>query len=534
LRSYLRPRPIGGSKLVRDYLGEAPSALQFFGGSPFRVDSFRIKLADIRDRFGRAERERAAAALQPVSAAARARLERFVAEGGAMVTTGQQAGFLTGPLYTVYKALSAIVLARHLEEQLGVTVLPVFWAATEDHDWAEANHSYHLDPRGRIRRFELPERSDSRSLPMSEIRLGEGVEKICDEVVQYVGVEKYTGDFVRRIIEAYSVPEETVGGAFVEAIRRLLGGWDLMIADAADPALKEASRAPIRMALTAAAEHEEALKARSSDLLDAGYGTQVAVLDRGVNLFLHGEMGRERLYRRGADFRVRERVGVLEREAVLDLLERDPGRLSPNVLLRPVIESAVFPTLAYVGGPGEINYFAQVTGLFTAFGIRPPVIVPRFSGVVVDPTAERLLTKLRLQERDLEEPREELRDRLARREIPQEVGEALKEVRADWSSGFARLLERASAVDPTLLGALGGVRNRGLLEAARAEKKILRALKRRELVPFTQLDRVLETVRPMGQPQDRILGIISFLARHGEGFLAEAERVVRSHWRLPE
>jgi bacillithiol synthase len=532
LTSLIRPRSIGGSSLVRDYLQEVPSASAFYSGSPYRLSSFREKLPEVEKRFGLADRARAAAALRPVSEVARARLERFVAEGGFMVTTGQQAGFLTGPLYTIYKALSAVLLARDLEERLGVLVLPVFWVASEDHDWAEANHAFMLDGKGRVRRYELSG-NDSRALPMSEWPLGPSVEKISEEIVQVIAPQGVGADWVRRIIDPYRDPKRTVGEAFGMAIGELLSEFDIFVADAADPELKAASAPVLIRALEEAEDHERRLTARSEALTGAGYKSQVSILEGGTNVFAHGERGRERLYRAPGGYVVRERAPIQAGDEVRRRVEDEPGRFSPNVLLRPVVESTVFPTIAYVGGPGEIAYFAQVGALFEAYGIRPPVIVPRFSATVVEGAIARLMEKLELEGSDLEEGREVLRDRFARREIPPAVTESLETLRRDVASGYEALVEAGSEVDTTLVGALAAIRNRNLAILGEAERRVLRATKRRDLIVFQQLDRVLDALMPTGAPQDRVLNVLPFLARYGEHFLKEVVRSAEGAWRRP-
>lgn len=528
----VRPRPIGGSQLVRDFLQENPSALSFYSGSPHDLDAYAAKLAEVRSRFDREARARAAAALTPASEAARARLARFVEEGGAMVTTGQQAGFLTGPLYTLYKALSAVALARHLETSLGTLVLPVFWVAGEDHDWAEVNHAFILDPQGRRYRMELSS-ADLRPLPMSERKLEGELETTCDLIAQIVGGDEVNALLVRKILDPYRQAGATVAGAFREAMTALLSEFDALVADAADPALKAASAVVLERALTEAGAHERVVAERTQRIEAAGYRGQVSVVEGATNVFLHAETGRHRLYTRGDDFVARDTRLRMERGALLTQLAADPGRFSPNVLLRPVAESAVFPTLAYVGGPGELAYLAQSGALFEAYGIRPPLAVPRFSGTVVEPGVERTMEKLGLLPEDVAEPPESLRDRLVRSELPEGVRASLAAVREAVTAGYARLLEEAEAVDPTLRGPLGSIRNRGLWEAARAEHKVVRAVKRRNGGSLRQLDRVLESLRPDRLPQDRVLSPVSFLARYGRHFLAETMRAIDAHWRLP-
>lgn len=534
VRPLIRPESIGGSEVVRDYLQELPQALAFFRGSPFRLDSYRAKLDEVARRFDRDDRAATARALRPTSPAARQRLERFVDEGGAVVTTGQQAGFLTGPLYTVYKALSAAALARHLEQSLGVLVLPVFWIASDDHDWLEANHAVVLDAHNRARRFAL-ESEDERALPMSDRRLEGELEPLLEEVAQTVGGNESTADWVRRILDPYRRSDATVGEAFGAAMGALLEPFDFCLADAADPALKALSRPVVRAALVDAAEHERGLRERSERLEALGYRGQVAVQERATNVFVHEADGtRSRLYRRGEGFGVRGQRERLDAEALVGRLEDEPARFSPNVFLRPVVESWVFPTLAYVGGPGELAYFAQAGVLFEAYGMTPPVAVPRFSGLIVEPKVERLLEGLGLTVSDTRRSREKLVEALARREIPDEVGRSLTEMREELARDFERLLDDAARLDPTLAGPIGASRNRTLAEAGRVERKVLRAIKRGDRIALGQLDRVLDSLRPGGAPQDRVLNVLPFLARYGQHFLREAMRAIEAGWRLPE
>lgn len=532
VKNLVRHRPIAGSPLVRDYLNGVDPAASFFPPSPFRLESFRSKREEVDRRFDRDRRAAAAAALRPTSEAARERLGRFVEDGGAMITTGQQAGFLTGPLYTVYKALSAAALARHIERELGVLTIPVFWVASEDHDWEEANHTFLLDPQNHLRRVELPS-AETRDVAMAERRIGgDDLEMVLEEVAQTVGGNNKTVDWVNRILGPYQ-DGATVGSAFGKAIAELLAPFDFCIADAADPALKRASVPALQEAVTAFREHEEALADRSQALEDAGFHPQVAVMEEGVNLFGHFDGGRERLYWRDGGFAAR---GVKHRYTEAELLEeiqRSPEKFSPNVFLRPVIESYLFPTLAYVGGPGELAYFAQVTALFEAYGIQPPVVYPRYSGLIVEPKVERLLEELDIPLEEVSRPREELIDDLARRQVPPAVRQALNDLREALTEQFEELIDATGFLDERLRAPLGSARNRALAEAERVETKILRSIKHGDAIAAEKLQRLLDSLHPNGAPQDRVLNVLPFVARYGEHFLREVNRSIEEEWAFP-
>ncbi|HLL83114.1 MAG TPA: bacillithiol biosynthesis BshC, partial [Longimicrobium sp.] len=281
--------PVRGSRLVDDYLAGAPAISAFYTGHPLDPAAYRGKLAEVQRRFDRPARERAAAALRPTSVGAAERLRRFVEEGGAMVTTGQQTGLFTGPLYTIHKILSAIRLAEALEAELGVLVLPVFWAASEDHDFAEVNHAWAVDGAGELRRFGV-QATDRRAVPMSEMRLGADVESAFDGFAQAIGGAGDASVILTRIRAAYQ-PGRTIAEAFRDTIAELFSGFDLLVTDAADPALKTAATEILLAEATHAAEHERLVAEQTAALEAAGYPSQVVVAEGATNLFIHGIEG---------------------------------------------------------------------------------------------------------------------------------------------------------------------------------------------------------------------------------------------------
>jgi bacillithiol synthase len=495
---------------VEDYRAGRGPATAFFAGRPDEPGAWARKLAEVSGRFDRAARERAAAALHPTTAAAAARLARFVEEGGAMVTTGQQTGLFTGPLYTLHKVLTAVRLAATLERFLGVTVLPVFWAATEDHDFEEVSRTRTVDGEGNLRLWSIA-RTDPRPLSMSEMRLGRDVCKVSGELVQSIANTAYDAEYLRWILEPYR-PGSSVAAAFLGSIARVLEGFDLLLADAAAPSLKEASVPVLVAELEASESHERLLAERTDALAAAGYAAQVTLVPGSPNVFVHGPAGRERLVRERDGWRAPAGRLRLRRSDLASRVRGDAGSFSPNVLLRPVVESAVFPTLAYVGGPAEIAYLAQAGALFAAHGILPPVAFPRFSVRVVPEEVAADAAVLGLTDAELARPHAELASRLAAERLPAPVAGALRALRDGIVRDYAALLDAAAGTGPDLERALGARRNRALLEAARAERTLLADLKRRDPLIAGVLPRVRNHLMPLGEPQERVLNALPYLA----------------------
>jgi bacillithiol synthase len=204
---------------------------------------------------------------------------------------------------------------------------------------------------------------------------------------------------------------------------------------------------------------------------------------------------------------------------LLERLEAEPGAFSPNVLLRPVVESAVLPTLCYVGGPAETSYFAQVGCLFRACGLEPPMVLPRAGFTLIDARVRRIMERLGLEPADAARPLEELRARVVSESLPAGVRERLGGLRDALGEGWGRLALAARAVDPTLDGPLRAMLLRSLDEVLAAERKIEAHQAMRSATVMAQLERVSDAVAPGGVPQERTVNVLSFLARFGPGLL---------------
>jgi uncharacterized protein YllA (UPF0747 family) len=203
-----------------------------------------------------------------------------------------------------------------------------------------------------------------------------------------------------------------------------------------------------------------------------------------------------------------------------------PERLSPNVLLRPVIEAALFPTLAYVGGPGEMEYLPEAAPLFKSLGVAPQAQVPRWSGVIIEARVEKVLTKHGLTPADFDSQPGTLETRIAKAELPPALAESLKALRDDVESGFARISGEVQQIDPTLERTVQSARNAALASTNEIEKKLVASLKRTQGTLVSQLARARAALMPDGKPQERVLTIVSFLARYSGALLDQIDAEV--------
>jgi len=507
-----------GSDLVRDHLSGAPAAVPFLGEAFDTVAAFRAKAAEVDTRFGRAARSRAACALVAPEGADPARLRRFVEEGGYMVTTGQQPGLFGGPLYSIHKALTAVRLAEALEARLERPVLPVFWVASDDHDWEEANHTYLVGTDNELHRCALAAPHPTNAPPLHRIPMGDGVVDQVDAFLRCWPDTDFTPE-LERLVRETCVPGATLPEAYGAMLRALLGRFGLYFTDAAHPVVKEVSGPTLLGELGRSAELEGVLRGTAEALERAGYGLQVPILEDGVNLFLEGPAGRERLYREGDGFRLRTSGTALTAADVAERFQDDPKVLSPNVLLRPVVESVVFPTLAYVGGPGEMAYFGQLAPYFEAHGVSMPVVFPRWAAMPLETKIGKVLAKFDLDPARLQQPFHELASEIAREEVPAEVKAALGKLRGAVAQGVVELQQVTRVIDPTLKGPVQTVRSQAFQALDDLERKVMQAVKRESEIALSQLEKARVHLYPDGKPGERVHNPFYFLARYGEGFL---------------
>jgi uncharacterized protein YllA (UPF0747 family) len=418
------------------------------------------------------------------------------------VTTGQQPGLFTGPLYTVHKAISAVVVARRLEAERRVPVVPVFWLAGDDHDFAEANHAWVLGKDGEPVRIVLRERPhEAPQLPVFREPCGEDATAALAGLTAALPDSEFKGEVMAWLDHAYR-PDTNLADAAAHALNEMLASRGLAILRAHDRAAKRAATPVFLRAL--------------DETLDDGLSP----------VLVEGRLGRDRLKKEGAEY-VTRRSGERFTRAQLEQIARDtPERLSPNVLLRPVVEAALVPTVAYLGGPGEMEYLPESAPLFSRLGVAPQAPIRRWSGLIIESRIERVLKKHGLTPDDFREPPGALEGRLARADLPPDLATALEELRDDVEERFARISGEVQRLDPTLERTVESARNAALAGTNEIEKKLVASLKRSQGTLAGQLARTRAALTPNGKPQERVLTLASFIARYGTSLLTEVEAEV--------
>jgi bacillithiol synthase len=434
--------------------------------------------------------------------------DRLAAGPVLVVTTGQQPGLFTGPLYTIYKALSAIAVAARLERERRVPVVPVFWVAGDDHDFAEGNHATVLNSTGLPVQIVLRQRPpDAPATPLYREPCGSEIIAALGQL----GAETPDSEFkaaVMQWLEGAYRPDVMLADAFAAALQALLGPRGLAVVRPYAAGVKRVM-APWLL--------------RGLD----------QVLPDGLSpVMVEAGQGRDRLRPEAGAFVTRRSGERFARSDLERIAREEPERLSPNVLLRPVVEAALWPTIAYLGGPGELAYLPEARPLYDALGVAPQTPWPRWSGLLVEGRVERISDKHALRPQDFDTAPGQLEARLMREQLPAEVEAALADLRRELTSAYARLAAGVAQVDATLERTVESARNAALGGTHDIEKKLVAALKRANETLVGQLGRARAALFPDGVPQERALTYASMAIRYGATLLdAIADEVAR--WATP-
>jgi bacillithiol synthase len=508
------------SRLFRDYLTGSPGVHPFYASPRWDLEGLQASA----DNALRAERPREGAvealirqqeAREATAAAAQAR--RLRDPRATAIVTGQQAVLFGGPLYVLYKALAAVVVARALEARRGAPVVPVFWVAADDHDFAEIRSTTVLDETGQIHDVRYSPHREPVGQPAARIALDDTVSALVDELRGRLPAGLHRDEVLSLVAACYR-PGATLSEAFARLLSALLP--DLVLLDPSDPALKAPVLPVFARELVEHSPTSRLAAEAGQRLLAAGYHQQVPVRAGFLNLFVYLDGERRAMGWENGIIEVRGLGRKMPVAEARRTLESDPSAFSAGVLLRPLTQDLLLPTAAYVGGPAEIAYHAQIGPSYAHFGIPRPVVVPRPSVTLVEPAQARALEADEISLPDLQADPQGLLARWARQDYP-EVGGAFDRARKAIEKELAAVEEMLGGLDPTLKAAADGARGRALHQVETLQEKAMRALKKRDQSRADRLRRTRDALMPGGAFQERGLGLVNLLARHGTAVVAD-------------
>jgi len=501
-------------KLAADYAFNFPAVSRFFAGDPSRPQSWRDAIArthafsrpraEVADLLA-AQQARRQAPAEARTAVARLRDPRSVA-----IVTGQQAGLFGGPIFTLLKALTAIKLVGQLDAQHGTPAVAIFWIDAEDHDWNEVGSCTVLDRDFGARTITLPAPPGAGDVPVASVRLDDGVLKALNDLETVLPATEFTAPLLASLRATYR-PGHGMADAFGRWMETVLGSRGLIVYDSSDPAAKPLVKRVFAREIEFPDRTSQLAAQAGAELVQLGYHSQV-MPHAGPALF-HLDGGRHALRHEGHAYvlgQTRHEVS-----AVMNRVMTEPTAFSPNVLLRPIVQDTLFPTICYVAGPNELGYHAQLRAVYEHFGVPMPLHYPRVSATILDAGAARFLARYDLSLESLQPQDDGTLNRLLESQLPPTVEQSFEEALNVVDERMKALAGAVPALDPTLEGAVRSTLGRMQHDLKTLHSKIIHAAKRRDQTLRRQFEHARTQAFPGGHPQERALAFASYLARYG-------------------
>jgi bacillithiol biosynthesis cysteine-adding enzyme BshC len=500
------------SKLIADYLDEKEELSPFYGEMPVEA-SFRPQIAARQEQFSKEQRKVLYDALErqyrevEITELTRNNISLLKSGNSFTVVTGHQLNLFTGPLYFLYKIMTVIRLSSALKTAYpDYNFIPVYWMATEDHDFEEINHFYF---RGKKLRWN---RKSSGGVGRLDTK---GLQALLDTFVKEMGSSANAISLKKLFSDAY-LGHETLAGATRYLVNALFGNYGLVILDGDDARLKQ-QLVPFmkrdifeNQSYRAVSESIGALSA-----LDDDYDIQVN--PREINYFYLEDGFRDRIESKNGHYYVLNSKKEFSREALDHEMEQHPERFSPNVVTRPLYQELILPNLCYVGGGGELSYWLELRAMFESMAVPFPILMLRNSVLVISKKQARKLERLKISNAELFLKQNNLINKKIR-EISN-IDIDFSKQRAYLKEQFAELYTLASQTDPSFLGAVKAQEVKQLKGLDNLEKRLLKAQKRKLQDQVARLSALQNELFPGQQLQERHQNYSDLYLEYGEDLI---------------
>jgi len=437
------------------------------------------------------------------------------------VVTGQQVTICGGPLYTIYKTASAIVYARQLSKLSGRRVVPVFWLADEDHDIDEVSTLTTLNSNGLSENRYHHKNYSHSPPPAGTIKLGDEFERFKEELKSSLDETDFSESVWELFNECYQ-KENTFAQGFGRLLLSLFGSHGLVLAGSYDDSVKQYSRELFAASVKLREKANHELDESTYRLIENGYHGQVQV--QPSNLFyVDEEQGRQKI--QYVDGRWIIPGKSWSDSELLDEIDTFSERFSPNVFLRPLLQDRLLPVVAYVGGPGEIAYYAQMKRFYGVFGQKMPVIVPRFSGTIIEASIDRIMDDLPFSWTEYNQRIEDLETEYVKKTESVDI----EKLFTIWRSHIEELSRakksEISEIDPTLEGTVGKAKATYFSELDKLKGKVYRSVKKQDQIQIDRINRIKNNLFPNNNLQEREISSLHYMNKYG---LSVWDRLIES------
>ena len=446
-----------------------------------------------------------------------ANIEKLAQGKACAIVTGQQAGILSGPLYTIYKALTAIKLSEILNLTHDNYFVPLFWIASDDHDFREINHIRLIDKQNNLMEINYEAETHPPKSPVGRIEIGEAIRPLLQQIIDSTHDTEFR-DVIASIYSAAYAPGRSFSTAFGMWMTELFKSHGLVMLDPDTPSVKKLGVDLFMKELEGRSESSERVLAQSAKLAENGLPVQVSVQKGIFNLF-YAEKSRHAIHIDEARYLIKDTGQSFSTTQIMDMVHENPRHFSPNVLLRPIFQDTILPTVVYVAGPSEIAYFAQLKPAYEYFDVTMPVIYPRKSITILEKRITRILHKHDLEITDMFMNIDRLLTQQMEAQIPPSITSIIERIKQEGEANFDALRKEIASLDVTLESTVDKTLGKIVNQTELLEKKIIQATKKKEELLAQQLRNAAVNLYPDGKLQERVLSIVPYLFKYGNDLI---------------
>lgn len=505
---------------IRDYIEEKKEMTAFFDYDIHSEHTWKKRYDDLMERsFPREALADYMSAYHAKfdSAAMRENIEKIRDERSVMVVGGQQAGLLAGPLYTIHKIISIIQFAKEKESELGVPVIPVFWVAGEDHDVDEINFVYTSGEKGPVKQ-KLPlhhvKKTAAKRTPLHQ----EKTERWLRDVFSTYEESAYTNDLFDQLLRCLR-KSETFTDFFEWIVCDLFEEDGLLLLNSGDFGVKPLERTLFKQIV----ESSDAIVARLNNtqaaMEQAGYQPIIEAGDQQANLFYEYDDERFLIEKENGQFSISEVGLTWTKDELLQEVEEHPERFSNNVVTRPLMQEALLPTLAFMAGHGEVNYWGELKGIFEYFDVKMAPVLPRLHVTILERHIDK---KLPIRELSVEEVLtkgvKEKKDAHFQQSLPDSFVQSVQHAKRELANVHEAMRQEALEIEPSFEQLLD--KNAKFIEDQLqfVYQKVAKRVEEKEGYILRDFERIENSLKPLEAPQERIWNIMYFLNKYGPEF----------------
>ncbi len=508
------------NRFAKDYISGDEQTAPYFDYHPFHQTEFAARAADIQTR--RYERQKLTDIIYnymqsfQLTEETERSLAKLRDEKSLVVIGGQQAGLLTGPLYSIHKIISIIQLAADQEKKLGLPIVPIFWIAGEDHDLLEINHVY-VEKEGQMHKIGYPERFIKKQMASETIYEKGTMEKWVTSIFSCMKETNHTNQLLQDVLQAVH-QHDTLTAFFAQLTQTLFSKYGLLLIDAADPALRQLEVPFFKRLIIENKQLAASVAGAQEEIKKAAYTLAIETGEQPANLFLIEDGERHLLEREGDLYRSKSGRSYSESE-LLELLEMSPHTFSNNVVTRPLMQEWLFPTLAFIAGPGEIAYWAELNRAFHHFEMKMPVIVPRVNISIVERPIAGIAAEIDLtMEQIIQSGVKMEKEAYIESVRDHHLHDLVAEMKADLFASYEKIEQRASKLHNGLMPIVEKNKAYHERQIEFLIQKSDAVLEQTHAATLLRFDRLESALHP-GGPQERIWNIYSFLNTYGPSFI---------------